>query len=270
MNERDMEIRQDNKKALPKFVIKMVLCCLGGGVIGFLAAYFGADRLAGVLAAAGDWFGRNLAPWLLAACAAASLAVGLPLYARTRALANRWDGEDMDAYDRIDRQLTRNQKINSFLLIASFFLLAASYAGGFGDGEKAPSRFVGMAVAIVSFFVLIIAQLRLSQKTVDLTKKLCPEKRGSVYDRNFQAQWLDSCDEAERALIGQCAYRAYRAVNLACVILWCVFTVAALFLNTGLLPPLAVCILWGVSNGTYLHWAGKLPGIPAAGGVSAP
>lgn len=270
MNERDMEIRQDNKKALPKFVIKMVLCCLGGGVIGFLAAYFGADRLAGVLAAAGDWFGRNLAPWLLAACAAASLAVGLPLYARTRALADRWDGEDMDAYDRIDWQLTRSQKINSFLLIASFFLLAASYAGGFGEGEKAPSRFVGMAVAIVSFFVLIIAQLRLSQKTVDLAKKLCPEKRGSVYDRNFQAQWLDSCDEAERALIGQCAYRAYRAVNLACVILWCVFTVAALFLNTGLLPPLAVCILWGVSNGTYLHWAGKLPGIPAAGGVSAP
>ena len=270
MNERDMEIRQDNKKALPKFVVKMVLCCLGGGVIGFLAAYFGADRLAGVLAAAGDWFGRNLAPWLLAACAIASLAVSLPLYARTKALADRWDGEDMDAFDRIDRQLTRNQKINSFLLILGFFLMTASYAGGFGAGEKAPARFAGLAVAIVSFFVLIFAQIGLSQKMVDLTKKLCPEKRGSIYDRNFQAKWLDSCDEAERALIGQCAYRAYRAVNLACVVLWCVFTITALFLNTGMLPPLVACIAWGVSNGTYLHWAGKLSGTVTAGGVSNP
>lgn len=249
------EIRQANRKALPRFILILLLCCLGGGFLGFCAARFGLARLADTLRAAGAWFSACLAPWLLAACAVASLAVCLPICLRAKAMADRWDGEDDSAYAAIDRELSRGQRISTPLLIAGFFLLAASYSGAF-SADRSP---LGFCAAILSFLVLMISQVVLSQKTVDTAKRLAPEKRGSVYDLGFQSKWLDSCDEAERALIGQCAYKAFRAVNIACVILWMVFTLTALFLDTGLLAPLAVCVIWAVAAGTYIHWAAKLP-----------
>ncbi len=38
MNEKQKEIRKQNKKALPKFVAVLVLCMLVGGVVGFASA----------------------------------------------------------------------------------------------------------------------------------------------------------------------------------------------------------------------------------------
>lgn len=48
---------------------------------------------------------------------------------------------------------------------------------------------------------------------------MAPEKKTSVYDLKFQKKWMDSCDEAEKILIGKCAYKAFGKTNLTCVIL---------------------------------------------------
>lgn len=98
----------------------------------------------------------------------------------------------------------------------------------------------------------------LQQKLVDLTKRLNPEKHGSVYDTKFRKKWLDSCDEAERAVIGQCAYKAYQAVSQACLALWLVFLLGGMFFDWGFLPVLAVCIIWGVGQSVYSYWCLKL------------
>ena len=36
----------------------------------------------------------------------------------------------------------------------------------------------------------------------------------------FQKTWMDSCDEAERAQIGQACYRAYMVGTKVCIFLW--------------------------------------------------
>lgn len=41
MTNRNDEIRQANRKAMPKFILILILACLVGGVIGFCAAFFG-------------------------------------------------------------------------------------------------------------------------------------------------------------------------------------------------------------------------------------
>ena len=74
----------------------------------------------------------------------------------------------------------------------------------------------------------------------------------------FQKKWFESCDEAEKLIIGQCAYKAYSAATKVCGALWLIFSLSALFLNTGLLPILTVCIIWGVSQCVYSYWAVKL------------
>ena len=79
-----------------------------------------------------------------------------------------------------------------------------------------------------------------------------------MYDTKFRKKWLDSCDEAERAVIGQCAYKAYQAVSQACLALWLVFLLGGMFFDWGFLPVLAVCIIWGVGQSVYSYWCLKL------------
>ena len=34
-----------------------------------------------------------------------------------------------------------------------------------------------------------------------------PEKTASVYDMKFQKKWLETCDEAEKIIVGKCAFK---------------------------------------------------------------
>lgn len=62
---------------------------------------------------------------------------------------------------------------------------------------------------------------------------------------------MDSCDEAEKLMIGKCAYKAYAAANTACAVLAITFAVCALIFNTGFLPSFAVCVIWFVLQFIY-------------------
>ena len=70
------EIRQANRKALPKFILLVALGAAVGGVLGYLAAEHGLEGLSGILRRAGLAFGQWAAPWLLLALAVAVLALG--------------------------------------------------------------------------------------------------------------------------------------------------------------------------------------------------
>lgn len=261
MDDRKDEIRQANRKALPKFLLLVVISCIGGGVLGFCVALFGLDRMAGKLAAVGVVFCRQAAPWLLVVCAAAELAVCLRLYLRAKGLLKGWDGEDEDVYNQVDRVLSLLLEASSISMIVGFFLVAAFFAEGILKKMDTPDLFV---LALGCFVLIMLETVLFQQRSVDLAKRIYPEKEGSVYDLKFQKKWMDSSDEAEKILVGKCAYKAYTAVNLTCMLLWMVFTLTAMFLDTGFLPVLAVCVIWGVSTIVYSYWGIKLsrPGTP--------
>ena len=105
---------------------------------------------------------------------------------------------------------------------------------------------------IGSFLLSIALLIVLQQKVVDLTRKLNPEKQGSVYDLKFRKKWLNSCDEAERKQIGQAAYKAYSVLNATCPILWAVLLLLGFVLEISLLPSFLVLLVWGILNLTYI------------------
>ena len=51
------EIKRANRKALPKFMLIMVICFIIGGTIGFCSAKYGLNTLAGGMKNAGMFFG---------------------------------------------------------------------------------------------------------------------------------------------------------------------------------------------------------------------
>ena len=79
----EKEIRKANRRALPGFLLMLVVCVAVGGGIGYLFGKYRLDTLAGGLKRACAFFGGQIAPWLLLALAvslrrSAALAPGKP------------------------------------------------------------------------------------------------------------------------------------------------------------------------------------------------
>ena len=252
------EIKRANRKALPKFLLVAVACAVAGGVIGYYSGYGsakgGMDKLAGMMKEAGAFFGMHIAPWLMLATAGIVPTVCVPMYTSAKKLLGAWDGEEETVSDTIDRKLSAVIWITSAALIVSYFLIAASYSGGlaiFEDRAKTIAFFIGVA----AFLIVMIEAVVFQQKCVDTAKQTNPEKKASVYDMKFQKKWMDDSDEAEKIIIGKCAYKAYSATNAVCTVLSIVLAVCAMTFGIGFLPSFAVCLVWIVNLTAYFKKA---------------
>lgn len=259
MKNNDNTARQENRKALPRFILIVVCSLIVGGVLGILMVKLNLENFQDALDGAGLFFTNHVAPWLIIALPAVEFAICLPIYFSAKKRLAAWDGEDEAVSDQVEAKLSVCIWITGLCTVLAFFLLSAMFAGFVGNAGTprmmpAPLFFGGLAVFLVDLFAPMVLQ----QKLVDLTKQLNPEKKGSVYDTKFQKKWYDSCDEAERAIIGQCAMKAYQAMVRVCLGLWVVFALGGMFFNWGFLPALAVCIVWGVGQSVYAWWCLKL------------
>lgn len=243
------EIKTANRKAMPKFMLIMVISLLVGGTTGFCAAKYGLNTLADGMKSAGAFFGTCIAPWMMLAAVIVP-AVCVPIYKSAKRLLSSWDGENEEISNAIDQKLSIVIWITSAALILSYFLIAASYSGGFETFENENSM-VSFFAGIVGFFAILIETVIIQQKCVDAAKKTNPEKTASVYDIKFQKKWIDSCDEAEKLMIGRCAFKAYSASNTVCTVLAIVLAVCALIFGIGFLPSLVVCLIWIVNQLVY-------------------
>lgn len=235
-------VKKDNRKALPKYLLILLVAALFGGVLGFAAGWVGHDNISEVIAAAVTNALTAAAPWALLATSVVSLAMILWLYRGARGLFTTWDGEDDDVMDRADEKLNWALLITAAQIVLDMFFFAVAQSG---QGMAALWSVLFFAVSV---FLLVFAQ----QKIVDLTRKMNPEKQGSVYDVKFKKKWFESCDEAEQKLIGQAAYKAYNVVCTACPILWAIlFMLSYAFHVELLLPVFVVCLLWLLIQVSY-------------------
>ena len=182
--------------------------------------------------------------------------VCVPIYQSATKLLASWDGENEEMSDTIDEKLSIVLWVTSAAFILSYFLIAASYANGFETFKTETSGALFLA-GIIGFLTIMIEAVIFQQKCVDTTKKMNPEKTASVYDTKFQKKWMESCDEAEKIMIGKCAFKAYAATNTVCSILSIVLAICALVFGIGFLPSLVVCLIWIVNQSVYCKEALK-------------
>ena len=248
-----MKQKSENQKALPKFLGILVVAGLIGGVLGGLsgvAGYFweGHDDLGGTIA---HLLGVA-SPWALALCAAVLLGLGLRQYRKARTAFRSWDGEDEDVMQQAEECLSWTLLLDSLTVIASFFFFNAGIV-------YLPQEVDSTMIPLLAIFLVVIAlSILLQQKTVDLTKEINPEKRGSVYDMKFQERWWESCDEAERRQIGQASYKAYTTLNKFCPYCWGVLFLGNMIFHYGILPSTVVLLVWAVLTVSYTREAIRL------------
>ena len=248
-----MKQKSENQKALPKFLGILVVAGLIGGVLGGLsgaAGYFweGHDDLGGTIA---HLLGVA-SPWALTLCAAVLLGLGLRQYRKAKTAFRSWDGEDENVMQQAEERLSWTLLLDSLTVIVSFFFFNAGTA-------KLPQGSDGNTIPLLVVFLVVTAlAVLLQQKTVDLTKEMNPEKKGSVYDMKFQERWWESCDEAERRQIGQASYKAYVTVSRFCPYCWGVLFLGNMIFHYGILPSAVVLVIWAVLTVSYTREAIRL------------
>lgn len=166
--------------------------------------------------------------------------------------------DDEFLFDRLEQKLNLPLFTSNLLLISNFFLFSAMvWVIEFTDyGSKYENLFY--ALTMILFVLVFVSMIMINRAVLQIEKSLNPEKRGSIFDLNFNKVWETSCDEAQKAIMYRAGYMAYKAVNATCVILWIVSFVSLLSFHTGLLPGLCICIIWLVATMTYMKIAAKL------------
>ena len=235
-------VKRDNRKALPKYLLILFVAAIFGGVMGFAAGWVGHDNLSEVIATAVADGLTAAAPWALLGTSVVSLALILWLYRAAKALFTGWDGEDEAVMDRAD------EKLNWALLLTAAQMVLDMFFFAVAQSAHNMTALWSVLFFLVSIFLLVFAQ----QKIVDLTRRMNPEKQGSVYDTKFKKKWFESCDEAEQKQIGQAAYKAFNVVSTACPILWGILLLLSYAFNFSLLmPTFIVCFIWLLQQVSY-------------------
>lgn len=243
------QIKQENRKALPRFFIMLAAAGIFGAVIGFASAFAADTEMVERVGAALSAFLTFIAPWGIPVSSLILLSLSFSLCRRAGTMAHGWDGEDEQTVETAEEKLSWALFWSNLLLLLDFFFvsLCPLYI-------KSLWGLVTILLFLLSFAGIMLVQ----QKVVDLERTLNPEKQGSIYDRNFHKKWIASCDEAEQRQIGQAAYKSYSTMNRSFPVVWCILTVLNFFFDTGLLPVLVVLVLWGISSTSYLLEAIRL------------
>ena len=246
----DKQIREENKKARPKFMFTLLAAGFLGGMLSVLWG-FAQDR--GV--------GENFLPWLESAIQLALpwfipviLALVIPVHmitmGKVKTMKAAWNGEDEEIPETIDR------KIDSLLILqnVALGLVYLSFSAGTVYRKELIVDFVVLAEMIAGIFCVFCMQ----KQTIEFVRSMNPEKKGSVYDMKFSKVWSESCDEAEKMRMGQAAYGVFETMTRVCIAVWAVLIFLQMFVGVGLLPSVVVIGLFAVSQICYWFEIRKL------------
>jgi len=167
-----------------------------------------------------------------------------------------WDGEDEDYIEATDKEL------NQVLLVSNIFIILDQLCFGmvtYNMLDNITKQNAGIFLATIAVYFIILIYSFVTQNTIiKLTKKYAPEKKGSLYDKDFTKAWMDSCDEAEQRMIGQAAYKSYLTTSKLLSALLSISIIVGLFVPIGFWVSATLGVVWLVSAYTYSAEATRL------------
>lgn len=136
-------------------------------------------------------------------------------------------------FDKIDNCLGFLVPFITVDMILSLTLFGFSVLGGFDS-------FITLGVFLVNIFFCIL----MTSLSINLTKKLYPERKGNPIDLNFNKEWLSSCDEAEKFVIYKSAYLCYQCMNIVYSVFLFILLLLGSSVSIGILPFGIIGFLW--------------------------
>lgn len=247
----EKEKKTGEKKLIITFIVAILICFVMGTITGRWVKHHDLAGTLDMLMENGLQSALNIfIPVVYVGFNVICCVLAVSFYFRGKRIAEGWNGEDESIINRSEHKLSIALLVCNTALISNFFLYPAQMSLAFSKSSHINNDFM-FALGCIVFALGYIYSFAVTKCVVDLEKRLNPEKKGNIFDFNFQRKWMESCDEGERLIVYQSAYRAYNVVNVLCMVLWVITVIAQLSFHTGLFPIAIVCIVWLASVTTY-------------------
>lgn len=116
--------KSDNRRALPKYILMLLIAAFFGGLAGFGAGIMGAGNLSGSITAAVENVLMAAAPWGIPVTSVVFLGLGWRFYAKARRIYKTWDGEEEAPIERAEEDLSWALLMSAIAMLWDFFFLS--------------------------------------------------------------------------------------------------------------------------------------------------
>ena len=116
--------KSDNRKALPKYILMLLIAAFFGGLAGFGAGIVGAVNLSGSIKAAVEDVLAAAAPWGIPVTSVVFLGLGWWFYAKARRIYQTWDGEDEERIEKAEEDLSWALLMSAVAMLWDFFFVS--------------------------------------------------------------------------------------------------------------------------------------------------
>lgn len=248
------EIRREDRRQFPKFILILIACGLLGGVLGFLFTSLSLASSETLI-----WLGTvalpTVMPVLMWLTIAATLIYCVPRLRRAQAAWRETAGEESERERAAGADLTRSLTFSSLaqvLLYTCFGINASGIQTMLAQSERGDIGFlISFSAGILALLVGMAVLISLQRRAVNLVREMSPEKDGSVYQMDFQRLWLRRLDEAELARAHRAGFAAYRVGQFFCLGCWMVAVFGSMFGWMTWGAVLLVGLIWGAMTLTY-------------------
>ncbi|MCR5847946.1 MAG: DUF3169 family protein [Lachnospiraceae bacterium] len=246
------EIKKEDSKKIPLFIVVFVLLSVLGGITGYMMA--SGEEKPDLIFEFFDKYSQLFSIFFSAFMSVSGTVCLISGFIRLGSMKKLWKKEDErdDNWDIIEKTISRLTIFTSVVLVLIYFLYGCSLYNVRGNLKfRSDEMLLTDTLYKISFFLALIMMLALSfgffflqKKIVDFEKIMNPEKKGSLFDLKFQKKWYESFDEAEKKCVGIASYKAFTIVNTTCITMIIVFIFLGMIIKITILPLLSVVIIW--------------------------
>lgn len=252
---------KSTKKALIILISALAICFLAGYIVGKIMGKVEKTQSFDAVVTAIRAFAFDAIPILFAVVSFLGCLLPVIAYTRCSALYKQLqkDRENDDLWDTLEDKLNVPMimsNIFSIIELCLFFCFLYDVEKGYGKVSGYQSAMWVIAVAL--FVITMAIEILIPKLTVDIEKKLNPEKRGNALDFQFHKVWMSSCDEAEWLIVYRAGYQAFLSTNVVCLILCIVIFIFTFLFKTDIMGFVYVCMILLVNNVSYMTRAAKL------------
>lgn len=245
---------KQTEKRERRLIVRFILIVLACGVLGYFVGMFMAEYGGNIhpLPQGAMESITRMFPFLFAGYNLVLFAACLIINRKAKGLLTAWDGEEETVLDTIEHLLNYPILLSNIALILNLFAFPLSIQlAEWTDLGKKTEGF-GILAVLVIFLLGYVWILAVQNAALKMEKTMNPEKRGSLFELNFQKTWESSCDEGQKIMIYKASHQACKITSITCLILWTAALMAQLTLGTGILPVLCVCVIFLVLNVSYI------------------
>lgn len=258
ITEKQMENKKEDKKALGKFAVILIIAFILGIVIGIGSVMLGnvvmedvsvKEMVVSLIRGFAIYGGFVVTTTLLLVC--------VILHTKCRQEYAAWDEENEDVLARIETKQSYVLWFSNLILYGTYFFFSLGvWATGIGNTEHlaeydTDTFLIALGAVFLHMVYGLVACCIIQQKAVNLSKEINPEKCGSVYDMKFQDKWLENCDEAERFTVYKCSFKTFKVMQITGIVLWLICLISQMTFGTGVFATIMVTIYLIIQTSVY-------------------